>query len=148
LGCTRGVFRKVKPVETAVPALVVTDMLPLAPLPTTAIRVVESRRARERAATPPKYTRIGDLKYAPLIRTACPLCAEAGLNEEMTGAELVRKPKPLIVAVPPGVLTDRVPLLPLPTTAVMLFALMTEKAAAAVVPNRTLVAPRKWLPLI
>jgi hypothetical protein len=31
---------------------------------------------------------------------------------------------------------------------VMLLALMTEKAAAAVVPNRTLVAPRKWLPLI
>ena len=148
LGCTRGVFRKVKPGEEAVPALVVTDTLPLAPLPTTAIKVVESRRARERAATPPKYTRIGDLKCAPLMRTACPPCVAAGLNEEMTGAELLRKPKPLIVAVPPGVVTDMAPLLPLPTTAVMLLALMTEKAAAAVVPNRTLVAPRKWLPLI
>jgi hypothetical protein len=142
------VFRKVKPGELAVPALVVTDTLPLAPLPTTAIKVVESRRARERAATPPKYTRIGDLKCAPLMRTACPSCAEAGLNEEITGVELLRKLKPLIVAVPPGVVTDMAPLLPLPTTAVMLLALMTEKAAAAAVPNRTLVAPRKWFPLI
>jgi hypothetical protein len=82
------------------------------------------------------------------MRTACPSCAEAGLNEEITGVELLRKLKPLIVAVPPGVVTDMAPLLPLPTTAVMLLALMTEKAAAAAVPNRTLVAPRKWFPLI
>ena len=47
---------KVKPSSVAVPAAVLSDTLPLAPEPTTATTVVESKTVADRAAIPPKRT--------------------------------------------------------------------------------------------
>ena len=50
---------------------------------------------------------------------------------------------PLLVAVPPGVVTAIVPVAPLPTVAVIEVELLTVKATAAVPPKVTAVAPVK-----
>ncbi len=55
-GRCKGSDEKVKPSSVAVPEAVLSDMLPLAPEPTTATTVVESNTVADRAATPPKRT--------------------------------------------------------------------------------------------
>ena len=60
----------------------------------------------------------------------------------MVGAGMKVK-VPLLVAVPPGVVTLIVPVAPLPTVALMVVSLVTVKMAAAVPPKATTVAPVK-----
>ena len=55
---------------------------------------------------------------------------------------------PLLVAVPPGVVTVSVPVAPLPTVAVMQVSLLTVKEAAAMPPKATAVTPVKFVPVI
>ena len=55
---------------------------------------------------------------------------------------------PLLVAVPPGVVTVIVPVAPFPTVALMVVALVTVKDAAAVPPKATAVAPVKLVPVM
>ena len=52
------------------------------------------------------------------------------------------------LAVPPVVVTDIIPVVPLATTAVMLVALTTVKEAAGVPPKLTAVAPVKSVPVM
>jgi hypothetical protein len=56
--------------------------------------------------------------------------------------------EPLLVAVPPGVVTVIVPLEPLPVTAVIWVAKSTRKLVASVPPNLTAVAPVKLVPVM
>ena len=58
------------------------------------------------------------------------------------------KTNPLRVAVPPGVLTDTLPLAPLETMALMEVALLTVNEVAATPPNWTELAPVRLVPLI
>jgi len=58
------------------------------------------------------------------------------------------KVKPEELVVPPGVVTDTPPLLPLPTTALMVVAFTTVNEVAAVPPKLTAVAPVKFVPVI
>ena len=51
-------------------------------------------------------------------------------------------------AVPPGVVTEILPLDPVPTTAVMLVGLLTLKDAAGTPPRDTRVVPEKLVPFI
>jgi len=64
----------------------------------------------------------------------------AGANEVMVGGI---KKFVLLVAVPPGVVTVIGPVAPLPTVAVIEVLLTIVKAAAAVPPKATAVAPVK-----
>ena len=66
----------------------------------------------------------------------------AGVNEVMVGAGMKVK-VPLLLAVPPGVVTLIVPVAPLPTVALMVVSLVTVKIAAAVPPKVSAVAPVK-----
>ena len=51
-------------------------------------------------------------------------------------------------AVPPGVVTEILPLAPAPTSAVILVGLLTLKEAAGTPPRDTLVVPEKLVPFI
>ena len=55
---------------------------------------------------------------------------------------------PVLVAVPPGVVTETLPVAPAPTTALMVVLLTTTNEAAAMVPNFTAVAPVKFVPVM
>ena len=68
------------------------------------------------------------------------------MKELITGAGINVNPES--VAVPPGVVTLTLPLVPLATTAVMDVALTTLNEAAAVPPKLTAVAPVKLVPVI
>ena len=139
---------QVKPANVAVPVGVVTEILPVAPSPTTAMIVVASIIAKEAAATAPKRTAVAPLRWVPRMVTDCPFRADVGAKEERVGTVEGAKVNPANEAVPAGVTTDTEPLDPAPTTAVIVTESTTEKEAAAVPPKRTAVAPRKLAPLM
>ena len=56
--------------------------------------------------------------------------------------------KPVLVAMPPGLVTVMLPLVPSPTTASMVVLSITLKEAASVPPKATAVAAIKLLPII
>jgi len=77
--------------------------------------------------------------------TVDPGAAEVGAMVVMVGTETVKvAPEP----VPPGVVTETVPDVPLPTTAVMLVELATLNDVTAVPPSNTAVAPVKFVPVM
>ena len=133
--------------ELAVPPGVVTDIVPLVPLATTAVILVALTTVKEVAAVPPKLTAVAPVKLVPVMVTIAPVGADDGVNELMLGAGINVK---LLeeLAVPPGVVTDIIPVVPLATTAVMLVALTTVKELAAVPPKLTVVAPVKSVPVM
>ena len=108
----------------AVPPRVVTLTLPLVPLATTAVILVELTTVFDVAVVPPKLTTVAPVKLVPVMVTVVPLPAEVGVNDEITGAGGIYV-NPVFVAVPPGEVTDTEPLVPLPTVAVMVVGLVT-----------------------
>jgi hypothetical protein len=133
--------------EFAVPPGVVTDIVPVAPFPTTAVMLVALTTVKEVAAVPPKLTAVAPVKLVPVMVTVSPAAADDGVNELIAGAGIKVK-LPEEIAVPPGVVIDIVPLVPLATTAVILVALTTVKEVAAVPPKLTAVAPIKLVPVM
>jgi predicted methyltransferase len=110
--------------ELAVPPGVVTDIVPVEPVATTAVMLVALTTVKEVAAVPPKLTTVAPVKFVPVMVTTAPVAADEGVNELIVGAGInVRLLEEL--AVPPGVVTDIVPVVPIATTAVMLVALTT-----------------------
>ena len=99
------------------------------------------------APVPPKLTADAPVKLVPVMVIITPVTADEGVNELMVGAGINVK-LPEEVAVPPGVVTAIVPVVPLATTAVILVALTTVKEVTAVPPNLTTVAPVKLVPVI
>ena len=67
------------------PALVVTDILPLAPAASTAVIVVEDTTVKELAAVPPKLTAVAPVKLVPVSVTVEPNAAVDGLIVVMVG---------------------------------------------------------------
>ena len=99
------------------------------------------------AAVPPKLTAVAPVKSVPVMVTVSPSRADDGVNELMVGAGInVKLAEEL--AIPPGVVIDIIPVVPLATTAVMLVALTTVKEVAGVPPKLTAVAPVKLVPVI
>jgi hypothetical protein len=82
--------RYVKPAAEAVPPLVVTVTLPLAPLPTTAVMRVSFSTVTSAAGTPPKLTCVAlglfALKLRPIIVTELSCGALCGEKLVITGA--------------------------------------------------------------
>ena len=136
-----------KPADVAVPPGVVTDILPLVPLCTTAVILVALTTVKEVAAVPPKLTAVAPVKLVPVMVTTAPNAADDGVNELIVGAgtnvKLLEE-----LAVPPTVVTDIIPVVPLETIAVMPVALTTVKEAAGVPPKLTAVAPVKSVPVM
>ena len=63
---------------------------------------------KEAAAVPPKATAVAPVKLVPVMVTTVPAPPLLGVNEVMVGAGMKVK-VPLLVAVPPGVVTVIVP---------------------------------------
>ena len=124
------------PVDVTVPPGVVTDIVPVVPLPITAVILVALTTVNDVAAVPPKLTAVAPVKFVPVIVTVAPAPAVVGVKDEIVGA-CINVKVPLEVAVPPGVITEIVPVVPLATTAVILVALTTVNDAAGVPPNVT-----------
>jgi hypothetical protein len=76
-----------------------------------------------------------------------PMAPLVGLKPVMVAEGRTVK-DPELVAVPPGVVTEIVPVLPAATTALILDGESTINDAASVPPNFTDVAPVKLVPLI
>ena len=67
---------------------------------------------------PPKLTAVAPVKLVPVMVTEVPAPPDVGLNPLIVEAD-VKVNVPLLVAVPPGVTTETVPVVPVPTTAVI-----------------------------
>ena len=106
----------------AVPPGVVTLMVPVVPLPTVALMVLSLVMVKDVAAVPPKATAVAQVKPVPLMVTDVPDGPLAGENPVRVGAGMQVKELSL-VAVPPGVVTLMVPVVPLPTVALMVLSL-------------------------
>jgi hypothetical protein len=72
---------------------------------------------------------------------------EAEPAVDAAGSELTVKFE-VLVAVPPGVVTDMVPVVPLPTVAVISVELVTVNKLTAVPPTETAVVPERLVPEI
>ncbi len=132
---------KVNPDREAVPPAVTTSTVPEEPSPTSAMMLVEDTTLKKEAAVPPKLTEVAAVKLLPVMVTAAPVVALAGVNEAMDGEGI--KVNPPSVAIPPGVVTATFPEAPSATMAVIMLADNTVKEAAAVPPKVTAVAPVK-----
>ena len=135
----------VNPANVAVPPGVVTLTLPEAPVPTTAVMLVDELTVNDEAATPPILTPVVPVKLVPVIVIVVPVTPLVGVNDVIVGAEI--NVKPANVAVPPGVVTLTLPEAPVPTTAVMLVDELTVNDEAATPPILTTVAPVKLVPV-
>ena len=109
-----GAGMKVNPASKPVPPGVITDTFPEDPLATTAEICVEEFTVKEEAAVPPKLTAVAPEKFVPVIVTVAPLAALLGVKDVMAGAGM--KVNPACKSVPPGVVTDTLPEVPLATT--------------------------------
>lgn len=76
---------KTNPDFIPVPKLLVILTLPEAPLPTTAVIVVELIIVNDAAATPPKLTAVDPAKFCPDIVIVVPWPAFVGVNELIIG---------------------------------------------------------------
>ena len=128
------------------PLAVVTEIFPEVPAPIMAEIVVAFITVKLVAAVPPKLTAVAPVKFVPVKVTVCPLPADVGLNEVMTGSGINLNP-PLEIA-PLAVVTLIFPDAPEATTAVIFVGLTTVNEAAAIPPKTTEVVPVKLVPII
>ena len=74
-------MENVNPVRVAVPPGIVTHTLPLVPLATVAVMLVELFTVKADAAVPPKLTAVAPVKLVPVIVTVAPVAAVVGVKE-------------------------------------------------------------------
>jgi hypothetical protein len=108
--------------------------------------VVALTKVNDFAAVPPKVTAETPVKLVPFIVTVAPVAAAVGVKEVIVGAGT--KVNSANEASPPAVVTMTLPVVPAPTTAVIVVELITVKDVAAVPPKLTAVVPKKFVPLI
>jgi hypothetical protein len=77
-----------KPGREAIPFGVVTLMLPVAPVPTTAVILVADTTVKEDAEAPPKLTTVVPVKFVPVMVTVTPCVAVFGVNDVMVAVVL------------------------------------------------------------
>lgn len=135
---------KINPGSSAIPSAVVTETLPVSPVPTTALMVLAEITVKLAAGLEPKFTFVTSVNALPVIVTVVPLAAIAGVKDLILNIGV--KTKLLIAAVPPGVLTTISPLSPSPTNASIFSEEMTLKEAASTPPKLTEDAPIKFAP--
>lgn len=92
-------------VEVAVPPGVVTEIVPVLPVPIIAVIVSLFTTLNDCALVPPIVTPEALLKFVPIIVTIVPLPPLFGVNDIIAGAG-INVNLLLLVAVPPGVDTE------------------------------------------
>ena len=132
----------------AVPPGVTTETVPVtSDVDITAVTLVALTTVKLAAAIPPILTAVAPARLLPVIVRTVPAMPEAGETVDIVGGPTTVNVAAL-VPVPPGVVTEMVPVVAVVgTTAVMLVALTTLKLAAAVPLNDTAVAPVKFEPV-
>ena len=131
----------------AVPPAVVTEILPeVAPLGTPVTMAVFERTVLV-ATTPLKVTCVAPVKFVPEIVTAVPTPPEEGIKPEIAGGGITVN-ELLLVAVPPGVVTEMVPLVATAGTAALICVADALEIDAVVPLNVTAVAPVRFVPVI
>ena len=137
------------PELVAVPPGATTDICPvIAPAGTVAVICVFEATVNAAALVVPNLTAVAPVKPEPPIVTTVPAGPEAGENPLIEGGGITVK-LPVLVAVPPGVVTDiGAVIAPAGTVAVICVFETTVNAAAFVVPNLTAVVQSKPVPLI
>ncbi|MNT69827.1 hypothetical protein D3C72_2081690 [compost metagenome] len=98
------------------------------------------------AAIPPIVTADVVSRLEPFIETDVPEPPDEGVNEYITGGG--KNVKPAIFAVPLGPEIFTLPLLPVPTVAVIIVGETTEKDVALTPPKFTDCMPVKLLPVM
>ena len=138
-----------KPANVPVPDAVVTETAPEALAPTVALMLVALTTVNVVAAVPPKLTAVAPVKFVPVILTTCPVLPDVGVNDVIVGAGVAAvNVNPVLLVFPLDVVTLTAPVVPAPTTAVILVALTTLNEAAAVPPKLIADAPVKFVPVI
>jgi len=134
----------------AVPPGVVTVIFPVvAPLGTVAVIDVALTTVNDVATVVLNLTAVAPVKFVPVIVTRVPMGPVVGVKELIVGRDAVTVKLPVLVAVPPGVVTVIFPVVaPVGTVTVIDVADTTLNAVAAVVLNFTAVAPVKFVPVI
>lgn len=127
----------------------VTVIVPVAaPVGTVVVMLVDVL-AVATAVVPLNFTilfdRVGS-KFEPKIVTGSPTIDDVGVNEVIVGVGI--KTKPGLVAVPPGVVTDKLPVAPAPTIASIEVVEVKVNELAGVPPKLTPVAPVKSVPVM
>ena len=84
------------PSDVAVPPGVVTETVPVVPLPTKAVMEVELTKVNEVAAVPPKLTAVTPVKLVPVMVTVVPLPAVEGVKELIVGAPTHETPAVMV----------------------------------------------------
>jgi hypothetical protein len=132
----------VNPVMSAVKTGSVTAILPVAPLPTTALIVVAFIIENEAAGIPPKVTAVTGVKLVPVMVTVESVPATSGVKEVILG--IVTQVKLAADPVPYDVVTETLPVALAPTTAVITVGETIVNDVALVPPNFTAVALVKF----
>jgi hypothetical protein len=133
------------------PLAFVTVIRPVvAPIGTTAVSLVDETTLKLLAAVPLNFTEVVPVKFVPSIVTVVPLGPLVGENDVIVGDPVgVTVKLPVLVAVPPGVVTLIRPVMaPDGTTAVICVGELTVKLVALVFLNFTTVAPVKLVPVM
>lgn len=128
------------------PPVPVMLMLPVAPLPTTAVILVSVNTVKEVAGILPKLSAVAPVKFAPIMVTVVPAKAESGVTALIKGGG--KKVKPGKEALPVSVVILTLPDAPLATLAEMLVSVLAKKNCAGTPPKLTAVAPDKPVPFI
>src|SRR5712691_10478485 len=136
------------PVLVAVPPGVVTLIVPVVAPPGTVAWIAVAELATTLAPTPLQATAVAPVKFVPLIATLVPTAPLVGVNPVFVGGLATTVKLPVLVAVPPGVVTLIVPVVaPAGTVAWIAVAELTTKLAPTPL-KATAVAPVKFVPLI
>ena len=132
------------------PATVVTVTVPVVvPAATTAVICDAELTVYEAASVPLNFTAVAAVRFVPEIVTFVPTTPAPGDTKVIVGGWTTVK-LPLDVALPPGAVTETVPLVVPSATraAVICVAESTLKLVAAVPWNVTAVAPERFAPVI
>jgi hypothetical protein len=143
-----GAAINVNPVNVPTPWGVVTETLPVAPVATTAVMLVELTTLNDEAAVPPKETAVAPVKLVPVMVTVVLAPADVGVKDVIVGAVGESYIKPANIPDPPAVVTITLPDVPAATTAVISLAVTTVNEAAGVPPKDTAVAFVKFVPVM
>ena len=139
-----GVANQVKPGREEDPPGFVTITFPVPPLPTIALILVDELTMNDNTFIPPTVTPVVPVKEVPVIFKIVPSVPCIGVNDITVGKEI----KPVIVAVPPGVVTVTAPDVPDGTTALIVVGDTTMNEVASIPANFTDVTLIKFVPVI
>jgi hypothetical protein len=135
-------------VLVAVPEAVVTARVPVVAAAGTVAVICVSETTVYVAAVPLKATAVAPVRFVPVIVTVLPAAPLVGLTLVIAGAGGRTVKLAVLVAVPDGVVTARVPVVAAAGTVAVIWVSETTVYVAAVPLKATAVAPVRLVPVI